>query len=158
MGPILVTGGSGQIGGALLRLAPADMKLIAPGRSELDLADASACAAMIGSRPWGAVIHCGAYTAVDRAESDVVAAWQINAVAPAALAAASAAAGIPIVHVSTDYVFDGSKAGFYAEDDPVAPLGVYGASKEGGEQAVRTANLRHVILRTAWVVSATGSN
>jgi len=158
MGPILVTGGSGQVGGALARLAPAGMDLVTPGRTDLDLSAPSALAAIIASRPWAAVVNCAAYTAVDRAESDVVAAWQVNALAPAALAAATAAAGIPIIHVSTDYVFDGSKPDFYGEEDPVAPIGVYGASKEGGEQAVRTANPRHLILRTAWVVSATGAN
>lgn len=158
MGPILVTGGTGQVGGALLRLAPAGIDLFAPGRSELDLADPTALAAMVRSRPWTTVINCAAYTAVDRAESDVVAAWQVNALAPAALAAATAATGIPIVQLSTDYVFDGSNPDPYSEDDPVAPVSVYGASKEGGEQAVRTANARHVILRTAWVVSETGSN
>jgi dTDP-4-dehydrorhamnose reductase len=158
MGPILVTGGSGQIGGALVRLAPAGMEIFAPGRAELDLTVPSELTAMVHSQAWAAVVNCAAYTAVDRAEKDVVAAWQVNAIAPAALAAAAAADGIPIVHVSTDYVFDGTNPDFYAEDDAVAPLGVYGASKEGGEQAVRTANPAHVILRTAWVVSATGSN
>ncbi|WP_116090817.1 dTDP-4-dehydrorhamnose reductase [Sphingomonas crusticola] len=158
MGPILVTGGSGQVGSALLRLAPSDMEMVAPGRAELDLADHAALTALVQSRPWAAVVNSAAYTAVDRAEHDVVAAWQTNALAPAALAAATAAAGIPIIQLSTDYVFDGSAPGFYEEQDPVAPLGVYGASKEGGEQAVRTANPRHIILRTAWVVSATGSN
>ena len=158
MRPVLVTGGSGQVGGALVRLAPNDLEIFAPGRSELDLTVPAELTAMIHSRPWAAVVNCAAYTAVDRAETDVVAAWRINALAPAALAAATAAANIPIIHVSTDYVFDGSKSGFYVEEDPVAPLGIYGASKEGGEQAVRTANARHVVLRTAWVVSATGSN
>jgi dTDP-4-dehydrorhamnose reductase len=158
MGPILVTGGSGQVGGALVRLAPADLELFAPGRAELDLTAPQELAAIVRSRPWAAVVNCAAYTAVDRAEADVVSAWAVNALAPAALAAAAAAENIPILHVSTDYVFDGSKPDFYVEDDPVAPLGVYGASKEGGEQAVRTANPQHLILRTAWVVSATGAN
>ena len=158
MGPILVTGGSGQVGGALVRLAPAGMEIVAPGRATLDLADPAALVEMVGARSWAAVVNCAAYTAVDKAEGDVVAAWQINALAPAALAAATAAANIPIVQLSTDYVFDGSSTAPYREDDPVAPLGVYGASKLGGEQAVRTANPAHVILRTAWVVSATGSN
>ena len=158
MSPILVTGGSGQVGGALARLAGPDVEVVAPGRDTLDLSDPVALAAMVGTRPWAAVVNCAAYTAVDKAESDVVAAWTVNALAPAALAAASAAAGIPILHVSTDYVFDGTKSDFYVEDDPVAPLGVYGASKLGGELAVRSANPRHVILRTAWVVSATGNN
>ena len=158
MGPILVTGGSGQVGGALLRLAPVGLELVAPSRGELDLSDSAALAALVSSRRWGAIVNCAAYTAVDKAETDVIAAWQVNALAPAALATASAAGGIPIIHLSTDYVFDGSKPEPYAEDDAVAPLGTYGASKLGGELAVRTANAHHVILRTAWVVSATGNN
>jgi len=158
MGPVLVTGGSGQVGGALARLAGPDIEIVAPGRAALDLSDPAALTTMVGARPWTAVINCAAYTAVDKAENDVVAAWQVNALAPAALAAASAAAGIPILHVSTDYVFNGAKTEPYVEDDAVAPLGVYGASKLGGELAVRSANPRHIILRTAWVVSATGNN
>lgn len=152
---ILVTGGSGQIGRALKRLRP---DLATPTRDQLDLADPEALGEMVAARAWDAVINCGAYTAVDRAEGDVVAAWQVNAIAPAALAAATRNAGIPLIHVSTDYVFDGAKAEPYVEDDAVAPLGVYGASKEAGEQAVRTANPRHIILRTAWVVSPDGAN
>ena len=156
---ILVTGGGGQIGTALQRLQwPQGVALHAPSRRDMDLADPAALAAMVASRPWAAVINCAAHTAVDRCESDVVAAWAVNALAPAALAAATARASIPILHVSTDYVFDGAKPGFYAESDAVGPLGVYGASKEGGEQAVRTANARHVILRTSWVFGATGGN
>ena len=152
---ILLTGGSGQVGTALRRLSP---DLVAPGRAELDLSDPAAVTAIVASQPWTAVINCAAYTAVDRAEGDVVAAWQVNALAPAALAAATRAADIPLIHVSTDYVFDGAKTAPYVEEDPVAPLGVYGASKEAGEQAVRTANPRHIILRTAWVVSPDGAN
>jgi len=158
MGPILVTGGSGQVGSAIARLAGSGVEVVAPGRDALDLSDPRALTAMVGSRSWGAVVNCAAYTAVDKAETDVVAAWQVNALAPAALAEASAAAGIPILHVSTDYVFSGTKPDFYVEEDSVAPLGVYGASKLGGELAVRSANPRHLILRTAWVVSATGNN
>ncbi len=85
-------------------------------------------------------------------------AWKVNALAPAALAWATAQAGIPMIQLSTDYVFDGSKAGAYVEDDPVGPVSVYGASKEAGEQAVRAGNPRHLILRTAWVVSPYGAN
>lgn len=158
MSPILVTGGSGQVGGALIRLAGPGTEIVAPTRDQLDLTDPAALAAMVEARPWAAIVNCGAYTAVDKAESEAVRAWQVNALAPAALAAASARAGIPILHVSTDYVFDGAKAEPYVEEDPVAPLGVYGASKLGGELAVRSANARHLILRTAWVVSATGHN
>lgn len=158
MRQVLVTGGTGQVGSALQRLALDDFELVAPSRAELDLADPEAIVTMVKSRPWAAIINSGAYTAVDKAETDIVAAWRANALAPAAFAAASGEAGIPLIHVSTDYVFDGAKTEAYAEDDPVGPVGVYGASKEAGEQAVRTANPRHVILRTAWVVSPDGGN
>jgi dTDP-4-dehydrorhamnose reductase len=155
---ILLTGGAGQVGSALRGLAPAGWDIHAPPRAELNLADPDQIAAVVASRPWAAVISSGAYTAVDKAEADIVAAWQVNALGPAALAQAAARTGTPIVHLSTDYVFDGRKTGPYVETDPVGPLGVYGASKLGGELAVRTANPRHVIMRCAWVVSATGSN
>ena len=155
---ILLTGGDGQLGTEIRRLAPAHWRIDAPDERELDLTDLDAVAAKVASQPWSAVISAGAYTAVDKAESDIVTAWRINALGPAALAAASAKAGAPIIQLSTDYVFSGDKAGYYVEGDAVAPLGVYGASKEAGEQAVRTANPRHVILRTAWLVSPHGAN
>ncbi|MBZ9937681.1 dTDP-4-dehydrorhamnose reductase [Mesorhizobium sp. BR1-1-16] len=156
---ILVTGGTGQVGAALARRAwPHGIVLDLPTRAELDLAAPDRIAAHIEEGGYAAIINPAAYTAVDKAESDSVSAWTINALAPAALAAAAARAGIPLVHVSTDYVFDGSKAGAYLEDDGVKPLGIYGASKEGGEQAVRTGNPRSVIVRTSWVFSASGTN
>ena len=156
---ILVTGGSGQVGTELQRLSwPAGFEVSAPGRHEMDLSDPGSVAAMVQSRRFAAVINAGAFTAVDLCESEVAQAWQVNAVAPAVLARATALAGIPLVQVSTDYVFDGSKATPYAETDPVGPLCVYGASKLGGELAVRTANPRHAIVRTAWVFSAHGNN
>ena len=155
---ILLTGGSGQVGTEITRLAPAGLTIVAPGRAELDMADPDSIARMVASHPWAAVINSAAYTAVDKAESDVVAAWKANALGPAALAQATAAAGIPLVHVSTDYVFDGSAPGAYDESDPVAPLGVYGASKLAGELAVRSGNPRSVVLRTAWVFSAHRAN
>jgi len=157
--PILVTGASGQLGHALARIPrPAGYEVVALDRAVLDLADPAAIAAMVASRDWAAVINGAAYTAVDKAESDVVAAWAINALAPAAFAQACVAADIPLVQVSTDYVFAGDKDGAWEVNDPVAPLGVYGASKLGGELAVRTAGVRHAIVRTAWVVSAHGNN
>ena len=156
---ILLTGGAGQVGTELRAATwPAEVRLHAPDRTALDLADPASVAGMAASRAWSAIISSGAYTAVDKAESDVATAWATNALAPAILSRAAAEAGIPIVHVSTDYVFPGSKAGPYHEDDPIGPLGVYGASKEGGEQAVRSANTRHAIVRTAWVVSAHRAN
>jgi len=159
MKQILVTGGNGQLGTELQRFAwPDGWQVVATDADDLDLTDLPAVAAKVAERPWAAVISAGAYTAVDKAESDVVTAWAVNALAPAALAQACAAADIPIVQVSTDYVFDGAKAGAWEVDDPVAPLGVYGASKLGGELAVATAAPRHAIVRTAWVVSAHGNN
>ena len=160
---ILLTGGGGQVGTELRRRALTDnemagFEIVAPGRADLDLADPDAVARAVAARPWAAVINSGAYTAVDKAETEPVSAWKVNALAPAALAHATAQAGIPLLQVSTDYVFDGTKPGAYVEDDAVGPLGVYGASKEAGEQAVRTGNPRHVILRTAWVVSPHGGN
>jgi dTDP-4-dehydrorhamnose reductase len=156
---VLILGGAGQVGLELQRAAwPEGLHPIAPTRAELDVTDARALARAVAARPWAAVINVAAYTAVDKAESDVDAAWRLNALAPAILAYETAKAGIPVVHVSTDYVFDGSKAGAYEVDDPVAPLGVYGASKEGGEQGVRTGNPRHAIVRTAWVVSPFRAN
>jgi dTDP-4-dehydrorhamnose reductase len=104
------------------------------------------------------IINAAAYTAVDRAESEPDAAWAGNCTGPANLATACDDARVPLVHLSTDYVFDGSKIGAYREDDPVNPLGVYGKSKEAGDRAVRGALSQHVIVRTAWVYSAHGSN
>lgn len=156
---ILVTGGTGQVGTELLCSTwPEDVELVAPTRRDLDLCDCDNVERYISRGEFSAVVNSGAYTAVDRAEDDIVSAWKVNALAPAAVAAASKRSGIPLVHVSTDYVFDGSKNEPYTEHDPVAPLGVYGASKEAGEQAVRTGNPRHVILRTAWIFSAHGTN
>ena len=155
-GPILITGGNGQVGTELRRQA--GDAVFAPDIDTLDLAEPAAVTAMVASRPWSAVLSVGAYTAVDKAETDVAAAWAANALGPAALAQASAAAGIPIVHVSTDYVFDGSKDGYYVEEDPVGPLGGSGAATRGGEGAGPPANPRHVVLRSASVVSAHGAN
>jgi dTDP-4-dehydrorhamnose reductase len=104
------------------------------------------------------LVNAAAYTAVDKAESEPEATARANEEGPRVLAEAAARAGIPLVHISTDYVFDGRKAGAYAEDDPTAPLGVYGATKLAGEEAVRTALPQHVILRTAWVYGRHGRN
>jgi dTDP-4-dehydrorhamnose reductase len=104
------------------------------------------------------IVNAAAYTAVDQAESDSAAAFAVNRDGAANLARAAAARRIPILHLSTDYVFDGTKKSPYEEIDPVAPLGVYGASKLAGEQEVAAANAAHVILRTAWVYSPVGKN
>jgi dTDP-4-dehydrorhamnose reductase len=159
MKQVLVTGADGQLGTGLQRCAwPNDWEVVALGRAALDLTDTEEIARTVASRPWAAVINAAAYTAVDRAESDLVTAWAINALAPAAFAAGCAESAIPLVQVSTDYVFPGDKAGPWEVSDPVSPLGVYGASKLGGELAVRTSGARHAIVRTAWVVSAHGHN
>ena len=163
MRQVLVTGARGQLGIALQAYGwPDGWAVTALDREALDLRDTDAIAAAVDrgyeGRPWAAVINAAAYTAVDKAEDDQVAAWAVNALAPAALAQACASAGIPLVHVSTDYVFAGDKADAWQVDDPVGPLGVYGASKLGGELAVRSSGARHAIVRTAWVVSAYGSN
>jgi dTDP-4-dehydrorhamnose reductase len=154
-GPILVTGGSGQIGGALVRIASAQgIEVDAPGRDRLDLTQPSQLAKAVNARPWSAIINCAAYTAVDKAEEDIDLARALNTTAPSILAQEAAKRGIPLLHVSTDYVFDGTKSSPYHEDDPINPLGIYGQSKADGEAAVIAANGPHAIIRTAWVLSA----
>ena len=156
---ILLTGGEGQLGTEVIAQAPAfGIRLLAPTLAQMDLTHpAEVDAAWEAFRP-EAVINAAAYTAVDRAESEVELAFAINAAAPARIAARCAAEGIPLIHISTDYVFDGRKREPYLEDDPVAPLGVYGRSKAEGESAVRSALDRHVIVRTAWLYSAHAAN
>lgn len=155
---ILVTGGSGQVGTGIAQANRGRFEIVAPSRSELDLMDRGSIEAMIASRDWAAIINCAAYTAVDKAESERDTAFAINGEAPGIMANAAAGKSVPLLHVSTDYVFDGTKDGFYNEDDPVAPLGVYGASKEAGERALLETGGRNLVLRTAWVVSPWGNN
>ena len=149
---VLVTGARGQLGEEVL--ARGDASAVGLGRSELDIADRAAVERAFEAIGPDLVVNTAAYTAVDRAESEPELAFAINADGPRHLARACAAAGVPLIHVSTDYVFDGAKAEGYVEDDPVAPLQVYGASKEAGERAVREELAEHVILRTAWVYSS----
>ena len=148
---ILVTGGQGQVGLELARQDwPADVEIHCPSRGELDIASQASLAAYLCGRRFDVIINTAAYTGVDRAEEERELAFLVNGEAPGWLADT----GVPLIHISTDYVFDGSKPGYYVEDDPVGPMGVYGASKLEGERAVRAGQSRSVILRTAWVLSA----
>jgi dTDP-4-dehydrorhamnose reductase len=156
---LLVLGSGGQVGRELCRLAwPAGYTVAAHDRDGIDITRREAVVAAVARERPDFIINAAAYTAVDRAESEPDAAWAGNCTGPANLAAACHDAGVPLVHLSTDYVFDGTKSDAYREDDPVNPLGVYGRSKEAGDSAVRSALLQHVIVRTAWVYSAHGSN
>ena len=152
---VLVFGKTGQVAQALRQLAP-DAEFL--GRSEADLMDPAACASAIRQRDVSAVINAAAWTAVDAAEDNRDAAFVVNAEAPAAMAKAAAEKGVPFVHISTDYVFDGAGETPFLPTDDTAPLGVYGASKLAGEEGVRAAGGVHAILRTSWVFSAWGAN
>lgn len=159
MKKIMLTGANGQLGQELQRCAwPGDWRVVPFQRDDLDLADPAAIAAAVAADDWAIVINCAAYTAVDKAETDIAIAWMVNAMAPAAFAQACVTATIPLIQISTDYVFDGQRTGAWDVHDPVAPMNVYGASKLGGELAVRTSGVRHAIIRTAWLVSPHGNN
>ena len=151
---ILVFGETGQVARELARRAP----VTALGRDAADLSDPEACAAAILASDAEAVINAAAYTAVDRAEEEEALATVINGAAPAAMARAAARKGVPFLHVSTDYVFDGSGEAPWKPDDPTGPLGAYGRSKLAGEIGVRAADGKHAILRTSWVFSSHGAN
>ncbi|MEB3322536.1 MAG: dTDP-4-dehydrorhamnose reductase [Synechococcaceae cyanobacterium] len=157
---VLLTGREGQLGRALVEQRPAGVELIATGRSELDLADADACRAAVRSHGPDWVLHAGAYTAVDRAESEPEQARAVNAGAPAALAGALRESGGRMLQISTDFVFDGRQGHPYAPGQPVSPLGVYGATKAEGEERVLEAlgSERACVLRTSWVYGPVGRN
>ena len=152
---VLVFGRTGQVATELARIAPSAIFL---GRDAADLADPPACAAAIAAHRPDAVINAAAWTAVDKAEAEESVAHTVNADAPAAMATACAVAGVPFVHISTDYVFDGAGTAPFAPDAPTGPLGAYGRTKLAGEQAVRGSGAAHAILRTSWVFSAHGAN
>lgn len=157
---LLIAGWQGQVARGLVEMAPGDPSVTAcaVGRPALDICEAKTIErAMVNTRP-DVVINSAAYTAVDKAESEAAQAFAMNRDGARALAEAAAKAGIPIIHISTDYVFDGEKETPYAEDDVTGPVTVYGKSKLEGEDAVRAANPRHVIVRTAWVHSPGGNN
>ncbi|WJS84580.1 dTDP-4-dehydrorhamnose reductase [Paracoccus sp. TOH] len=152
---LLVFGRTGQVATELARLVP-DARFL--GRDRVDLADPAACAAAIQASGCAAVLNAAAYTAVDRAESESDLARRINAEAPAAMARAAAERRVPFLHISTDYVFDGSGEQPRAETDPTGPLGVYGATKLAGERGIAAAGGQWAVLRTSWVFSAHGTN
>lgn len=156
---ILITGGAGQLASSLAALAQTrGVAAIHVGRPDFDFDRPETIEATLrASRP-RLVVNAAAYTAVDAAEADAAAAARANHAGPEALAALCAAAGVPLIHVSTDYVFDGRKAGAYVETDPTSPQSVYGATKLAGERAVLASGAPVIVMRTSWVYSATGKN
>ena len=156
---ILVFGAGGQIGREVCRAAwPPRYAILPLDRNAVDIANSAAVSAVLDRETPDLAINLAAYTAVDRAESEPEAAWAANCAGAAHIAAACDERATPLIHLSTDYVFDGRKTAPYREEDAVGPLGVYGRSKEAGERAVRAAVARHVILRTAWVFGEYGAN
>ncbi len=164
MAPILLIGRNGQIGRELCdALAPMDAlssprKVVAVDRAALDLADPDSIRGAVRRIAPGLIVNAAAYTAVDKAEEEADLAMAVNAVAPGILAEEAKRLGAPLVHYSTDYVFDGSASRPYAETDATSPPGVYGRSKLAGEEAIRAVGPVHLILRTAWVYSMHGHN
>lgn len=154
---ILVFGEIGQVGQELQRRA-GDVELEVLGLDRANFEYPETCAAFVSKTDADAVINAVAYTAVDKAEEDEPLALMVNATTPGAIARAAAARGLPMVHISTDYVFDGAGTEPFAVDYPTGPLGAYGRTKLAGEQAVRDAGGPHAILRTSWVVSSHGNN
>jgi len=156
---VAVFGGAGQVGHALARVAARrNIALSAFTRAEADVTDIGAVSAALTHARATIAINAAAYTAVDKAETDADRAESINASGAGHVAGAAEALDIPVIHISTDYVFDGTKKGAYVEDDPIAPLGVYGRTKAEGEAAVRAASPRAIIARTAWVYGLEGAN
>jgi dTDP-4-dehydrorhamnose reductase len=156
---IAVTGKTGQVVTALIERGPAaSVDVVALGRPELDLAEPGDVRALFAELRPDVIVSAAAYTAVDKAETEPDLAFAINGVGAGVVADAAAALDIPLIHISTDYVFDGSKRSAWTESDRVGPLGVYGASKLAGEQAVLASGARAVILRVAWVYAPFGAN
>jgi len=155
---LLVFGQTGQVAQELARRCPEQWKMQCLDRAAADLTDPDACARIVQDSDVDIIVNAAAYTAVDRAETEEKLANLINAAAPTAIALAAASKAVPLVHLSTDYVFDGCDAAPRAPDAQTNPLGVYGRSKLGGELGVRAAGGAHLILRTSWVFSAHGNN
>ena len=155
---VLVTGVTGQVGGALLGALNGKANVVAAPRAVLDLAQTETIASGLDQIAPDLIINPAAYTAVDRAEDERELAYRINGEAPGNIATWAASRGVPLIHLSTDYVYDGSGERPWREDDATRPLSVYGASKLAGEDAIRAANGPHLIVRTSWVYAARGTN
>ena len=158
MRTILLTGASGQVGWELQRTLATLGRVVAPSHAEFDLARPDTLADALCAIKPDLIVNPAAYTAVDQAEIEQELAYAINAEAPLALAREAARRGITLVHYSTDYVFDGTQFGAYAEYDALRPLGVYGASKQAGEELVQASGADHLIFRTSWVYGLRGKN
>lgn len=156
---ILVFGSGGQLGQELIETARASgQPLVGLARAQADISDPAAIDEALARFKPRIVVNAGAYTKVDRAEAEEAQAMRANALGPEVLAQACAPQDLPLIHVSTDYVFDGTRLGAYRESDPIAPLGVYGRSKAAGEDGIRRHLPRHLILRTSWVYGVYGAN
>ncbi|WP_341522162.1 dTDP-4-dehydrorhamnose reductase [Pseudomonas sp. G.S.17] len=155
---ILISGQHGQVSQALQQSLADLGELVVLGRDQLDLNDPLAVIDRVQAVQPDLIINAAAYTAVDQAETDATAAFQINAMSAGVFAQQAEELGIPLIHYSTDYVFDGSKQSPYTEEDEANPLSIYGASKWTGEQAISASGGQHLILRTSWVYSTVGRN
>jgi dTDP-4-dehydrorhamnose reductase len=155
---ILLTGATGQVGFELERSLQGLGQVVAVDRARMDLADLDQVRSVIRAVRPNLIVNPAAYTAVDKAESEPALARRINAEAPCVMAEEARALGAAMVHYSTDYVFDGTKAGAWREDDATAPINVYGQTKLEGEQAIAAAGIDHLILRTSWVYGMRGKN
>jgi len=155
---VLLTGCRGQVGTDLARVLEGRAEVVAHDHASLDLADPDAIAARVREARPEVILNAGAYTAVDKAESDLEAAHAVNGKAPGVLGEEAKRCGALLVHFSTDYVFDGTKRSAYVETDPTAPVNAYGASKLEGERAFAASGCDHLVLRTSWVYAAHGKN
>lgn len=155
---VLITGSTGQVGSALQACAPAEFNLITPARNEFDLAQPDSLTAALEQICPDAILNCGSYTDVEKAESDAECARIVNAKAPGVIAAYTAKHSIPLIHISSDFVFNGKKGAPYMPGDDCDPLNSYGASKLGGEQAVRSHDADAYILRSSWIYADHGTN
>jgi len=156
---ILLLGAGGQLGQeTIARAAAFNAEVLPRSREQTDVGDSAGLEAALRQTRPDIVVNAAAYTKVDKAESERDEAFRVNAIAAGFIADACAAADIPLIHISTDYVFDGAKSSAYVETDPTGPLGVYGASKLAGEKAIRERHKKHVILRTSWVYGKYGAN